>query len=72
MGADMFCYSTCPAGYIANRTYHCVVCSGCTGLTFSLTYKIIKDGLYLYLSFTEAPEYVFTPPGLALSPAVPY
>ena len=55
MGADMFCYSTCPTGYIANRTYHCVACSTCTGLTFSLTYSIIKDSLYLYLAYTETP-----------------
>jgi hypothetical protein len=72
MGADMFCYSTCPSGYIANRTFHCEACSNCQGLTFSLAYKIIKDSLYLYLTFSEAPEYVFTPPQLTLSPAIPY
>ena len=52
MGADMMCYTTCPTGYIANRTYHCVACSNCVGLTFSLTYKIIKDSLYIYLAYT--------------------
>ena len=72
MGADMFCYATCPNGYMANTTYHCVACSNCGGLTFSLAYKIIKDALYLYLTFTEVPDYVFTPPQLSLSPALPY
>lgn len=28
MGADMFCYESCPSGYIANKTYHCNACSG--------------------------------------------
>lgn len=55
MGADMLCYSTCPSNYIANSSYYCVPCTTCQGLYFSLTYKIIKDDLYLYLIFTETP-----------------
>ena len=72
MGADMLCYTTCPSGFIANSTYHCVACTNCAGLKFSLSYKIIKDSLYLYLTYTEVPSYAFTPPQLALSPALPY
>lgn len=67
MGADMYCYSSCPSGYIANSSYHCVSCSDCSGLYFSLSYKIIKDSLYLYLIYTEAPSYAFLPT-LSLSP----
>lgn len=61
MGADMYCYSQCPAGYIADTTYHCVPCQQCSGLTFDLQYKIIKDELYLYLTFSETPYYAFAP-----------
>lgn len=71
MGADMFCYSTCPTGFIANKTYHCVSCNVCQGLYFSLKYSIIKDSLYLYLTFTETPYYAFTPQ-IVLSPALNY
>ncbi len=52
MGADMFCYSECPSGFIANASYHCVACTKCSGLYFSLDYKIIKNELFLYLTFT--------------------
>ena len=72
MGADMFCYSTCPTGYIANQTYHCILCNNCQGLVFSLQTKIIKDSIYLYLTYTETPQYLFTPPQLQLNPALPY
>jgi hypothetical protein len=68
MGADMFCYSTCPSNYIANRSYYCVPCTTCEGLYFTLTYKIIKDDLYLYLIFTETPQYSFAPT-LQLNPS---
>ena len=71
MGADMFCYSTCPQGFIANKSYHCVSCSLCSGLYFSLKYSIIKDSLYLYLTFTETPYYSFTPQ-IKFSPALSY
>jgi len=71
MGADMFCYSSCPTGYIANSSYYCVNCKNCGGLYFSLTYSIIKDSLYLYLSFTEIPTYSFSPK-ITFTPALPY
>lgn len=58
MGADMFCYSSCPTGYLANESFYCVVCTDCSnGLYFSLSSTIIKDSLYLYLTFTQPPVY---------------
>ena len=52
MGADMYCYTTCPSGYIANASYYCYYCPNCPALYFSLAYSIIRDSLYLYLTFT--------------------
>jgi len=67
----MFCYSTCPTGYVANTSYYCTTCSACGGLYFSLSYSIMKDSLYLYLIFTETPYYSFTPQ-ITFSPALSY
>lgn len=71
MGADMGCYLTCPSGYIANQSLHCVACSSCDGLRFTISTRIIRDSLYLYIIFTEPPKYLFSP-SLTLSPSLPY
>lgn len=72
MGADMQCYTSCPTGYLGNQTLHCVACVDCSnGLFFTLSYRIIRDDLYLYLLFTQTPNYRISPT-LSLSPALPY
>jgi len=68
----MFCYLSCPSGYTANRSLYCVPCSSCdNGLYFSVTYSIIRDELYFYISFTEYPLYAFNPQ-LNILPNLPY
>lgn len=60
MGADWFCYGSCPSNFIANKTFHCNSCSGdeCSqGLFFSVSSSIKNDQLYMYLIFTEEPVY---------------
>lgn len=71
MGADMQCYLTCPSGYIANQSLDCVACSSCGGLRFTISTRIIRDSLYLYIIFTEPPKYLLSP-SLTLSPSLPY
>lgn len=65
----MFCYSVCPNGFIANKTYHCNSCNPCnSGLYYSLQTKIIRDDFYLYIYFTEIPVYKYSPK-LLVSPS---
>lgn len=72
MGADMFCYISCPPGFLGNSSFYCIPCSNCEdGLFFTLEYRIIRDSLYLYLTFTQTPQLTLTPI-IKLNPPFPY
>ena len=74
MGADMFCYESCPSGFIANKTYHCNSCDGdsCSeGLFFDLSTSIKNDDLFVYIIFTEEPTYL-SDPSIVISPSLPF
>lgn len=72
MGADMNCYLSCPSGYLANQSLHCITCSDCNkGLFFTISTSIIKDSLFLYIIFTEIPVYQLQP-NISISPSIPY